>query len=64
MHSNALHCPQALPLLKARFPIERARMRLRLAVPLRCKDEMLELLGRQGGAVEEQDLLGRWQASV
>ncbi|KAL4855148.1 Ribosome maturation protein [Chlorella vulgaris] len=49
---------EALPLLKARFPIERARMRLRLAVPLRCKDEMLELLGRQGGAVEEQDLLG------
>lgn len=49
---------QALPLLKSRFPIERARMRLKLLVPLGCKDELLELVRAQGGAVEEQDLIG------
>lgn len=63
--------PQALPLLQQRFPIERARMRLRITVPLRCKEELLELLsGRGGGAgasgqqqgavVEDTELLGEW----
>lgn len=50
--------PQALPLLQQRFPIERARMRLRITVPLRCKEELLEVLGRQQGVIEETDLLG------
>ncbi|KAL4446200.1 hypothetical protein ABPG77_003007 [Micractinium sp. CCAP 211/92] len=49
---------EALPLLKSRFPIERARMRLKLLVPLGCKDELLELVRQQGGLVEEQDLVG------
>ncbi|EFN60113.1 hypothetical protein CHLNCDRAFT_11851, partial [Chlorella variabilis] len=49
---------EALPLLKSRFPIERARMRLKLAVPLSSKDELLELVRQQGGVVEEQDLIG------
>ncbi|PSC73308.1 ribosome maturation SBDS [Micractinium conductrix] len=49
---------EALPLLKSRFPIERARMRLKLLVPLNCKDELLELVRQQGGVVEEQDLIG------
>ena len=49
---------QALPLLKSRFPIERARMRLKLLVPLGCKDELVELVKQQGGVLEEQDLIG------
>jgi hypothetical protein len=49
---------QALPLLQSRFPIERARMRLKLTVPLSSREELLELVGRQGGQVEEQDLAG------
>lgn len=49
---------QALPLLKSRFPIERARMRLKLAVPLTSKDELLDLVRKQGGVLEEQDLYG------
>ncbi|PRW61221.1 ribosome maturation SBDS [Chlorella sorokiniana] len=49
---------EALPLLKSRFPIERARMRLKLLVPLGCKDELLDLVRAQGGALEEQDLIG------
>lgn len=53
--------PQALPLLKSRFPIERARMRLKLLVPLGCKDELLELVRAQGGVLEEQDLIGGWR---
>ena len=35
-------------------------MRLKLLVPLGCKDELLELVRAQGGAVEEQDLIGAW----
>lgn len=55
------HNFQALPLLKSRFPIERARMRLKLLVPLSCKDELLELVRAQGGVLEEQDLIGGWR---
>ena len=33
-------------------------MRLKLAVPLSSKDELLELVRQQGGVVEEQDLIG------
>lgn len=47
---------EALPLLQSQFPIQRARMRLKLAVPLSSKDELEELLARQGGVVEERDL--------
>lgn len=49
---------EALPVLKSRFPIERARMRLKLLVPLGCKDELLELVRHQGGLLEEQELIG------
>jgi ribosome maturation protein SDO1 len=49
---------QALPLLKSRFPIDRARMRLRLLVPLNAKDEVYELLAKRGGTLEERDLVG------
>lgn len=36
-------------------------MRLKLLVPLGCKDELLELVRAQGGVLEEQDLIGGWR---
>ncbi len=38
--------PQALPLLQKEFPIERARMRLKLTAPLECQQELEQLLQR------------------
>ncbi|GAB4814927.1 hypothetical protein N2152v2_001973 [Parachlorella kessleri] len=56
---------EALPLLQQRFPIERARMRLRITVPLGSREELLSMLqGKQGGVVEEQDLVGSSQLVV
>lgn len=55
---------EALPLLQQRFPIERARMRLRITVPLRCKEELMELLERRQGVVEETELVGSSQLVV
>lgn len=49
---------QALPLLQSRFPIERARMRLKLVVPLAARDELMELLRQHAAAIEEQELIG------
>ena len=44
--------PQALPLLKAQFPIERARMRLKLSAPLACKEQLLEMADSYNAVVE------------
>ena len=44
--------PQALPLLKAQFPIERARMRLKLSAPLVCKEQLLEMADSYNAVVE------------
>jgi ribosome maturation protein SDO1 len=49
---------EALPILKSRFPIERARMRLRITIPLTGGDELKELLNSRLAAIEEQDLHG------
>jgi ribosome maturation protein SDO1 len=49
---------EALPILKSRFPIERARMRLRITIPLTGGDELKELLNSKAAVVEEQDLHG------
>ncbi|GFR52568.1 hypothetical protein Agub_g15160, partial [Astrephomene gubernaculifera] len=43
---------EALPLLQAQFPIERARMRLRLWVPAEAQQELEQLLRREGGEVQ------------
>lgn len=49
---------ESLPLLQQRFPIERARMRLQLTVPLNNKDEVHEVLTANQSLVEEKDLVG------
>jgi ribosome maturation protein SDO1 len=49
---------EALPLLQARFPIERARMRLRLLAPLAAKEEVYELLASRAAVIEDRDLMG------
>ncbi len=49
---------EALPVLKSRFPIERARMRLRITIPLTGGDELKDLLNSKAAAIEEQDLHG------
>lgn len=49
---------EALPILKSRFPIERARMRLRITIPLTGGDELKELLNSRLAVIEEQDLHG------
>jgi ribosome maturation protein SDO1 len=46
---------QVLPLLQARFPIQRARMRLKLQVPLHHQQQLLALLDAAGSAVEDID---------
>ena len=65
LHLPCPRCPlvpflQALPLLKSRFPIERARMRLKLLVPLSCKEELVELVRGKAGVLEEQEIIGGW----
>ena len=47
---------EALPILKKRFPIERAKMRLRILIPLHGKDELYELLSKNEATIENQDL--------
>ena len=49
---------EALTSLKERFPIERARMRLRIVVPLDIREELDELMSSYSATIEEQDLLG------
>ena len=48
---------EALPLLKARFPIERAMMRVELQVALAVQPDLLALLEGGGARVEQQELL-------
>lgn len=47
-----------LPQLQARFPIERARMRLRLTFPLSVRDEIEALLTADKATSEESELVG------
>lgn len=49
---------EALPILQSRFPIERARMRLKVTIPLTSGDELKVLLASKGAVTEEQDLHG------
>lgn len=43
---------QVLPLLQARFPIQRARMRLKLQVPEQHQQALLDALDAAGSVVE------------
>jgi ribosome maturation protein SDO1 len=43
---------QVLPLLQARFPIQRARMRLKLQVPAQHQQALLDSLDASGSVVE------------
>ncbi|PNH01523.1 Ribosome maturation protein SBDS, partial [Tetrabaena socialis] len=47
---------EALPLLQREFPIERARMRLKLVVPAEAQQELEVLLQREGGEVQSMDV--------
>jgi ribosome maturation protein SDO1 len=47
---------EALRALEGRLPIQRARMRLRLLVPLGAKEELTEMLAARGAVVEERGL--------
>jgi ribosome maturation protein SDO1 len=49
---------EALPLLRHRFPIERARMRLKMLIPLDSADELNTLLSAKAAVMEERDLVG------
>jgi ribosome maturation protein SDO1 len=47
---------QALPMLQAKFPIQRARMRLKLSVPTEAQGALLDELDGKGGVVESTDM--------
>ncbi|KXZ48751.1 hypothetical protein GPECTOR_25g335 [Gonium pectorale] len=47
---------EALPLLQKEFPIERARMRLRLSVPVAAQQELEQLLQREAADVQSLDV--------
>ncbi|KAG2444446.1 hypothetical protein HXX76_001199 [Chlamydomonas incerta] len=47
---------EALPLLQKEFPIERARMRLRLTVPVEAQQELEQLLQREAADVAGLDV--------
>jgi ribosome maturation protein SDO1 len=47
---------QALPQLKQQLPIERARMRLRMQLPVSCRTDLLQLLNEKQATVESEDL--------
>ena len=48
---------EALPLLKERFPIERAMMRVELHVPITIREDLLQLLVIGEAKIEQQDLV-------
>ncbi|BDA40780.1 Ribosome maturation protein SBDS [Coccomyxa sp. Obi] len=50
---QALH---ALQQLKENLPIERARMRLKLQIPVTCRNDLMQLLAGQQATVESEDL--------
>ncbi|GIL92274.1 hypothetical protein Vretimale_18438 [Volvox reticuliferus] len=47
---------EALPLLKKEFPIERARMRLKLSVPVEAQQELEQLLQMEAADVQSLDV--------
>ena len=47
---------QAMQELKAKLPIERARMRLRVQLPASCREELMAILTQKQATVESQDL--------
>lgn len=49
---------EALPLLKDRFPIERARMYLKIHVPLSCCQELESVLKNENASIEEDEICG------
>ena len=42
--------------LKGKLPIERARMRLKVQVPVRASQELMQLLASKQATIESQDL--------
>lgn len=55
---------EALPLLQSRFPIERARMRLHIVLPVSSREEVHELMTQRGAVIEELDLQGNGMLSM
>ena len=49
-------CMQAVQPLKAQLPIERARMRLKIQVPSRSREELMAILESKQATIESQDL--------
>ena len=47
---------QAVQELKGQLPIERARMRLKVAVPVTCRQDLMQLLASKQASIESQDL--------
>jgi hypothetical protein len=47
---------QALQQLKEKLPIERARMRLKLQIPVTCRNDLMQLLASQQARTESEDL--------
>ena len=47
---------QALQQLKEKLPIERARMRLKLQIPVTCRNDLMQLLTSQQATTESEDL--------
>jgi ribosome maturation protein Sdo1 len=49
--------PQAIPQLKETFPIERARMQLRIQVPAAVQEELHDHLTKRGAAIKSADFI-------
>ena len=49
---------QAIPHLKESFPIERARMQLRIQVPAAAQEELHANLTERGAAIKSADTVG------
>jgi ribosome maturation protein SDO1 len=58
LRDPSLGRPQALPVLQQRFPIQRARMRLKLSVPIEAQGALLDDLDARGAMLESSDARG------
>lgn len=52
LHLHVLRNTQALPLLQSKFPIERARMRLKLSAPADRKEQLVDMVEAYDAHIE------------
>ena len=56
MVNDNAYMEQALPHLKENLPIERAKMRLKIQVPVSCRADLIHYLNDKQATVESEDL--------